>query len=59
MYSTHRVKFLYVIGVSIAATTEDEMRVTRTRTSPRKQLHLQGKEVTNPEGRIYAGTHGV
>ena len=45
--------------MSIAATTEGDMRVTRTRTSPRKQLHLQGKEVTNPEGRIYAGTHGV
>ena len=45
--------------MSIAATMEGGMRVTRTQTSPRKQLHLQGKEVTNPEGRIYVATHGV
>ena len=34
--------------MSIVATTEGDSRLTRT--SPRKQLHLQGKEVSNPEG---------
>ena len=34
----------------IAATTEGGNRLT-LRTSPRKQVHVQEKEVSNPEGR--------
>ena len=39
----------YVIGVSIAATAEEGSGVI-LRTSPRKGVHVQGKEVPNLEG---------
>ena len=39
----------YVIGVSIAATAEECSGVI-LRTSPKKGVHVQGKEVPNLEG---------
>ena len=48
-YSTHRKKVFYVICVSTAATTEEGSGVI-LRTSPRKGVHVKGKEVRNPEG---------
>ena len=48
-YSTHREKVFYVNCVSTAATTEEGSEVI-LRTSPRKGVHVKGKEVRNPEG---------
>ena len=42
-----------MIVVSIAASREGASGVSRTRTSPRKSVRIQGKAVSNPKGIRY------
>ena len=46
-------ELFYVIGVSLAATRGGGSGITPTTRSQTKELPVQGKEVSNPEGSEY------